>query len=269
MVFHRSLSFLALALPAAFLPVHSASAQTFLSGDWTITLRGNVVASPKYPGSDELSVLPYPSIGVRRAGNRESYSAPDDPIGIPVFDAGAFRTGVSFDIIGARKTKDHPELFGLGSVKWGFEAGVFAEAWASPNFRARVDVRHGVRGHRGIVADFAADAILPYGDWTFSAGPRLTAASSKYMDAYFGVTPAEAALNGVLPAYSPGGGVRSAGVTGAASWRFAPQWRATGYVRYDRLIGPAGDSPIPRLAGSRDQFTFGAVLAYSFNVRIP
>jgi outer membrane scaffolding protein for murein synthesis (MipA/OmpV family) len=116
-----------------------------------------------------------------------------------------------------------------------------------------------------VVADFALDGVLPSGAWTFSAGPRLTLASGDYMDAYFSVSPLESVLNGA-PAYAAGGGVKSVGAAVAATYRFSPQWSTTGFARYDRLVGSAGDSPIPQLYGSRNQFTFGANVAYSFAV---
>ena len=255
------------AAPGAALAQYGSSLPSWASGEWVVTLRGNVVASPDFPGSDELSVIGYPSMSLRRAGTPDRFSSPDDAISFGLIDTGTFRAGPSFRYIGARKQKDHFELIGLGDVPWTIEAGVFAELWPTDYLRARVDVRHGFHGHRGLVADFALDGVLPYGAFSFSAGPRLTLASSRFMDAYFSVSPFEANINGA-PAYSASGGVKSVGLAGAVNYRFSPQWSTTGYVRYDRLVGDAGDSPIPQLYGSRNQFTVGASVGYTFNVRM-
>ena len=68
-------------------------------------------------------------------------------------------------------------------------------------------------------------------------------------------------------AYAPDGGIRSAGASAALSYRFSQQWAATGYARWDRLLGPAADSPVPKAFGSLNQFSFGGSMAYSFDTR--
>ena len=254
-----------LALPAL---VGSANAQMPWEGDWTVTVKGNVGVSPKYPGSDELRAIPYPSLSLRRPGSPQRFSAPDDAISFGLLDLGAFRAGPSFRYVGARKSSDHRELTGLRNVPWTVEGGAFMEFWPAEFARARVDVRYGFRGHEGVVADFAADGVHRYGPWTMAAGPRLVVASRDNMSAYFGVSTAEATANAAITqAYSPDGGLRSAGAAASLSYRFSQQWAATGYARWDRLIGPAADSPVPKAFGSLNQFSFGGSMAYSFDTR--
>ncbi len=92
--------------------------------------------------------------------------------------------------------------------------------------------------------------------------------SSNYQDAYFTVTRPnrwQAACPSIALARAS---TRSA-VAGSATYRFNPQWEVTGYVRYDRLVGDAADSPITVLTGSPNQWTFGAIVGYSFDIRIP
>lgn len=255
---------------AAAMSATTASAQTFspFSGEWIVTLKGNVVASPSFPGSKKLRLFGYPSMSFRRAGTPERFSAPDDTISFGVLNFGRFRAGPSFAFVGSRTRSDDARLAGLRKLDWTLEAGLFAEFWPVDVLRARVDVRRGFHGHRGVVADFGLDGVLRSGPWTFSAGPRISFATSRYMQTYFGVTPAESAANGLVPAYRADGGVHSAGAIVAASYRWSPQWAVTVYGKWERLAGSAGKSPIPRRLGSRDQFTFGARLARSFNWRI-
>jgi outer membrane protein len=266
MSYRASLIVSVLALPAL---AGAASAQAPWEGDWTVTLKGNVGVSPRYPGSDQLRTIPYPSLSVRRAGTPERYAVPDDPISFGLLDLGVFRAGPSFRYVGARKASDNPELTGLRNVPWTAEGGAFMEIWPAEFARARVDLRYGFRGHEGVVADFAADGIYRYGPWTMSAGPRMTVASRDYMNAFFGVSAAEAFANPVInQAYAPDGGLRSAGASAALSYRFSQQWAATGYARWDRLLGPAADSPVPKAFGSLNQFSFGGSVAYSFDTRL-
>ncbi len=271
MTSRRLLSMLAgaavLALPAA------ASAQwenplSFLSGEWTVTARGNVVASPKYPGSDEFSVFGFPSFKVRRAGTTDNYGAPDDPISFALIRSGGLRLGPSFRYVGSRSPSDDIELLGLSKVPWTLESGAFVEYWPTDFIRGRIDVRYGFHGHKGVVADFGVDGLLRSGAWTFALGPRARIASSNYQNAYFTVSAPESLASG-LPVYKAGAGLNSLGVAGFASYKFNPQWELTGYARYDRLVGDAADSSVTRLTGSPNQWTFGAIVGYSFDIRIP
>lgn len=264
MLSRSALGLLFLLAPAA---AHAQSF-SFLSGEWIVTAKGTVAATPSYPGADEMRVSGYPSLGFRRPGEAETFGAPDDPASFALIRSGGLRLGPSFKFIGSRKASDNAELAGLNDVDWTLEAGVFAEYWFSPNFRTRADVRYGFHGHRGVVADLGADLVLPTGAWTFSAGPRVTLASGQYMDAYFGISSTESGASG-LAEYGPGGGLRSVGLAGAATYRFSPEWAVTGFARWDRLVGDAADSPITRVIGSPNQVTVGASVAYSFSIRIP
>jgi outer membrane protein len=251
----------------------AASAQwenplSFLSGEWTVTAKGNVVASPKYPGSNEFAMFGYPSFSIRRAGTPNTFGAPDDPISMALIRSGGLRIGPSFRYIGSRSASDDIELLGLDKVPWTLETGAFVEYWPTEFLRGRVDVRYGFHGHKGVVADFGLDGLMRSGPWTFALGPRMRVVSGSYQDAYFTVTPAESIASG-LPAYRAGAGVNSLGLAGFTSYKFNPQWEVTGYVRYDRLIGDAADSPITRRTGSPNQWTIGAILGYSFDIRIP
>jgi outer membrane scaffolding protein for murein synthesis (MipA/OmpV family) len=270
MILRRVLSLLALGIAAAPAPALAQwdNPLSFLSGEWTVTARGNVVASPKYPGSDEFSVVGFPSLRVRRAGTPDTFGAPDDPLSLALIRSSGLRIGPSFRFIGSRSPSDDAELFGLAKVPWTIEAGAFVEYWPTEFLRGRVDVRYGFHGHEGVVADFAADGFLRNGPWTMSLGPRLRVAGSNYQSSYFSVSLAESAASGLAP-FRASSGLNAVGAAGAVSYRFNPQWELTGYARYDRLVGDAADSPITVVTGSPNQWTFGAILGYSFNVRIP
>lgn len=250
-------------------PVYADPFWSPLSGDWLVTIKGNLVASPQYPGSSNLAFSPSPGLSVRRAGTPLAYSAPDDNPGFALVDHGWFKFGPSARFVAARQTSSHAELKGLRDIDWTIEAGLFAEFWASENIRLRADTRHGFHGHRGLVADLAADWVQSLGQWTVSGGPRLSFANSRYMGRVFGVTPAESLASGVMPADRPGGGLKSAGLMLAASYDWSPKWRTTVWGRYDRLLAEAASSPIVTKTGSPNQFTLGATVAYSFDLRIP
>ncbi len=97
-----------------------------------------------------------------------------------------------------------------------------------------------------------------------SGGPRVSFASSDFFEAYYGVSAQESALSGI-GAYNPGGGLRSAGIGGAITWKTTENVTTSLFGEYQRLLGPAADSTIVRERGAADQFTGGGAATYRFD----
>jgi outer membrane scaffolding protein for murein synthesis (MipA/OmpV family) len=238
------------------------------TSQWVVTLKGNAIFSPDYLGAKDYTLTPFPSLGIRRAGTPAAFAAPDDGIGIALLENQWFRFGPVARYRPGRYLDDDAKLFGLDKVPWTVEAGVFAEVWPTPNLRGRVEVRHGFREDDGWVGDIAADLVLPYGNWTFSAGPRFAFGADTFMRTNFGVTPEEAALNPFIAApYKPSAGLFGAGVAAAATYQWNQNWSTTVQASWTRLVQDAAKSPIVKTLGSRDQFVVGLTAAYSFYVQ--
>lgn len=233
---------------------------------WIVTLRANLRAQPSYPGADDLSFIGYPSFSLRRAGTVERFSAPDDGLSFSFLDDSALRFGVVGRFQGGRYLQDDRRLFGLNKIDWAIEPGLFVEYWPVEFLRARAEIRHGINGHHGFVADLGLDLVQTFGAFTVSAGPRMSLGDSDFTQTYFGVTPEEAALNGVVTAYSPSGGITSVGATASASYNWSEQWSTTAFVSYKRLVGDAADSPIVKEFGSENQVGLGLTVSYSFGM---
>lgn len=235
------------------------------SGGWTITLKANAIAGPKYPGASDLGFLAYPSGSIRRAGTDAGFSAPDDGLGIALYETASFRLGPVVRYQPGRYDGSDSRLRGIRDARWAIEPGVFAELWPMPQtLRARFEIRRGFRGHEGAIATFGLDLVQHLGNWTFSAGPRAHVADSDYMRSYFGVTQRDAAWNPRVAPYRPGGGLRSVGAVAAVGYRLGENWSATVHAGYERLADRPGNSPIVKAFGSRNQVNFGATLSYSF-----
>jgi hypothetical protein len=58
--------------------------------------------------------------------------------------------------------------------------------------------------------------------------------------------------------------IQAYGATMSFLTQFSKNWGVSTYAKYDRLTGDAADSPIVLTYGSRDQFSFGAALTYTF-----
>ncbi|MGL4728565.1 MAG: MipA/OmpV family protein, partial [Bosea sp. (in: a-proteobacteria)] len=206
------------------------------SGGWIVTLRANAVSGPKFPGSSDLGFIAYPTGSIRRVGSTQRFSAPDDGLNFALYENGFLRAGVVARYQAGRYTAADSRLAGIRDAKWAIEPGAFAEIWAIPDtVRARFEIRRGFHGHEGVVGNFGLDLVQRFGQWTFSAGPRVSFADADYMKSYFGVTAQDAAWNRRVTAYKPDGGIKGYGAAGAITYKFNDSWSLTTYASYERL----------------------------------
>ncbi|MFC0218428.1 outer membrane scaffolding protein for murein synthesis (MipA/OmpV family) [Pseudochelatococcus lubricantis] len=243
------------------------------SARWVATVSANVNVGPSFIGSDKYTFTPYPLISIRRGGQARRPSIPGDGFQLDLLN----HEYLSFGPVGRYKSgryfANDRKLFGLRKLPWTVEGGAFVEVWPTHNLRGRVEARHGFRDEDGWVVDLAADFVQPFGQFTFTVGPRASWASGKSMRNTFGVNEYEASLNNLvfpqhgLYAYKPESGFQSAGAATSLAYRLNDAWSATATASYSRLVGDAGRSPIVRrLGGERNQFNFGLTAAYSFGV---
>jgi len=215
--------------------------------------------APRYPGADRYSVRPFFDLSRAEGDDPFAFEAPDESTGFALLRDARLQAGPSLGFEGARRRRDTDGA--LPRVGFTVEAGGFVQYQLTDAVRLRGEARQGIGGHRGLVGVVGADYVARDGDdWLLSLGPRLTLANGRYQRAYFGV-PAPAAG---LPAYRPGGGVQAVGATAGALRQLTPRWGLYGYAKYDRLVGDAGDSPVVRRYGARDQLSGGLALSYTF-----
>lgn len=262
---------------------HAASAQTAftlpappfelpvlpsVSGTWTAMVGVGGEYKPDYEGSKKSMFSPVPIFTIRRAGSADAFRGPRDSASIALIDFGDLRAGPAAKFVSARKSYNYHELNGLGDVKAAVELGGFVEYYPVDWFRVRTEVRQGVGGHHGTVADFSADFIVPViARLTISAGPRFTWESTQATSPYFGIDAVQAAATG-LSIFDAKGGAHSAGVGGQVKYRINPQWEVHTYVEYERLLGDAAKSPLVVARGSVNQTTVGLGASYAFDFRI-
>ena len=217
--------------------------------------------APTYPGADGVSLRPFIDVSRVRGDDPFAFEAPDESFGLTLFNTGALAIGPSLGFEGKRKASD---AGGLPRVKSTFEVGGFVQFQLAEPVRLRAEVRQGIGGHKGLVADLSADYVLRDADrWLLSVGPRLTLSNDRYNDKYFSAAPLDAAAAGIR-AYDADGGLQSAGATLGGLYQFTPRWGLQAYARYDRLVSDAADSPVVRAFGSRNQFSTGVAATYTF-----
>ena len=256
-----------LILPALFLTwTATPAAAQDESGKSIYTAGLGIQFKPNYPGADDFQLEPLPVVRVRHQGETLAAQSPDENFSFRLFGP---RDGLSFGPALNFQTKRKQSDVGapVGDVGFTVEPGVFVQGYLAENVRLRAEARHGVGGHNAFVGDISADYVIRPADDRYVAtiGPRVRLAEAKYNRRYFGVTPDRAIASG-LPAYDPDGGVYSVGAAAGMLYQFTPKWGAFGYAGYDRLIGDAADSPIVRGYGSRNQFSAGLAVTYSFSL---
>lgn len=96
-----------------------------------------------------------------------------------------------------------------------------------------------------------------------NTGTHVGVASAKYQQTNFDVDADNVARSG-LPRYAGESGVDEVGLAVGASYEVSRDWLLIGRLQVARLVGDAGDSPIVKLRGNRNQSTFVLAIGRSF-----
>jgi outer membrane protein len=229
---------------------------------WRYRATAGLQFTPRHPGSDDLQPSPMVNFDRERGDEPFKFEAPDDGFGIEIINTNGFAFGPVANFEDSRTAEDVGA--DLPKIDWSVELGAVVKYELGDRFRIRGELRKGVTGHKGWVGTAGADVIFRDADrWLFSIGPRVTWSDDTYQDAWFSVAPEDSVPSG-LPAYDADGGIHAYGATASAIVQFSRRWGLSTYAKYDRLRGDPADSPIVQVLGSRDQFSFGAGLTYTF-----
>ena len=233
--------------------------------DWIVTVGGRAAVGPSYEGDSHSVIRPSIIASARPADRPYRFTPPDDGGSVVLFGGRHIEVG---PVLWFRYGRgDSGPLKGFDKIGFAVEPGLFANFWATDWLRARVQVRQGIIGHHGAVGDAGIDYLHTGHKVDFSIGPRIGYGDARYMDTYFGVTPEEALRSPLLTKpYDPGAGIRYAGVETAVQYHWTNRVRTVVDFGYHRLVQGAGDSPVVAIAGSRNQYSAGVGLTYSFGV---
>lgn len=258
----------ALLLASAGLLATPASAQEDTGkSDLNIMVGMGLKTRPSFPGSGENKIGALPVVNIWRGSEEFPVETPDESFGFTLIGKRG-KTSFGPTLTFATQRKGEDAITGLSDVKFGVEAGGFAETYLGPMVRLRTEVRQGLGAHKGLTADGALDLIArsPGDKLVGTIGPRVRWGNSRYTRAYFGVGPQESVATGLAP-YRPKGGLYAYGVMAGAYYKLSPKWGLFGFAGYDRLTGNAADSPIVTQIGSRNQFSTGIAATYTFQVK--
>lgn len=239
---------------------------------WYVRLGTFGFVMPEYEGSDHYKVRPMPDVEITY-DNRFFLSRQGLGANLLTTDNLTLGAAVAFD--GGRKSSKDKALFGYRDVGDTAIGRVFAE-YTIDRLMLSADVATDLLGdgHKGTEATLSATWMFnPVGRTMVLFGPSLTWASDNYMNAYFSTTadrlrPVAPNISTIPPGsrtgYKAEAGFNNAGLTAIAIHPLDDHWSLTGFAGYSRLLGDAADSPFVKDNGSRDQFTGGLGLSYTF-----
>jgi outer membrane protein len=233
---------------------------------FTVILAAGPELAPSFPGAKSFTVLPSLHLAYLRPGEHDFFYSPDDAFDIALINTGFFRAGPAGNFIERRGLSNgNSQFFGLPNVGLSAEVGGFAEIWPwQDRLRIRGEVLKAVTGYDGLVGTVGADLIQHLGPFEFTVGPRIKFGDQRFADAYFTITPGEAAANGLVTPYKASGGLTSAGAFVSARYEVSQNVSATIFGGYDRLVESVGSSPVATVLGNQNQFTGGFTISYAF-----
>jgi outer membrane scaffolding protein for murein synthesis (MipA/OmpV family) len=201
---------------------------------------------PRYDGADRYHFEGGPSIDIRYSDLY--FASTGEGFGANVAQGQNWRISlaVAYDL-GRRGQDDDEHLHGLGNINPAPELKLAGDYVISKSFPMvlRADIRRSFGGSNGWIGDIGAYMPLPGSSKTFFwfAGPSLTFADSKYMNAWFGIDQQQAAES-QYSYYHASAGLKSAGFGVSAIWFFQKHWFAACDFALEQLVGSAAHSPV-------------------------
>lgn len=234
---------------------------------WDVTIGAGALYAPDFPGSRTRRLLPYPYGEIYYKdrfgfdfGSLSWFAVNTESASLEVF--------LSYDF--GRQDTDRAASFspgaarlrGLGTLEGTPELGLSASTtiWGLPVYGSVRKAPDG-RGHGGAVGSVGIDfpvQITQKLSTSLSLGVDWV--DENYAQAYYGVTPAQAARTRFKP-YDATGGFNNVSASLAMLYRYDRHWRLVAVAGIGRLLGDAADSPITE---TRNQPFAGFYVAYRF-----
>jgi outer membrane scaffolding protein for murein synthesis (MipA/OmpV family) len=255
-----ALTYIALTAGTSLAQEPAADAETaFPGGEMTGQIGALGFYAPDYEGSDHYEFSPVPMVDL--TWRERIFLSTREGLGAYAVSTEQFRVGAAVNYGFGRDDDDVGLGDGIGDVDGGVTGALIAK-WMHGPFFVSSSLLHQLTGDdTGFLMTISAGGIIPVSERFLIIGSAsIQAADDTYMDAYFGLSGADAAASG-LTAFDADAGFKSAGVTVGLGYDVFESWTVMTMAGYTRLLGDAADSPIIDTA---DQFTVGAGLTYRF-----
>jgi outer membrane scaffolding protein for murein synthesis (MipA/OmpV family) len=215
---------------------------------WQVELGLGAQYAPVFDGIGKYQVQPGPVIDIRYKDY--AFASTGEGVGFNLFSFRhiSFGAAVTYDL-GRSPHLDGSALSGLGTIHPAPELKIFATTALAEAFPLviRVDARKQLGATNGYIGDAGAYLPLPGSSQTFVwfAGPTVTLADSRYMNAYFGVSQVQAE-NTRYRRYKASAGFKSAGFGVSSDYFVTAHTIISVNAAFNRLLGSAANSPITR-----------------------
>lgn len=223
------------------------------ASNWDVHLSLGAFVFPEYRGSRDYRALPLPMVGA--TWNNRLWLNPIGGARWSLTPDKALSVGPVVKYVRGRRNRG--ELSNLSRASGGFAGGVFAHYRLGP-VQLEGEVIHALSG--GLEGSQAQLQAHLHGRLSprlhYSTGPAVKWASSRWNDAYFGISATDAERSG-LPAYTPGAGLTELQLHGRLSYILDRQSAISVFGSVGRLLEDAADSPIVSEVGRPQQVYFG------------
>lgn len=225
--------------------------------DWKFELGGGAMFGPKYEGSDNYTVMPFPNASIEYK-NGLFFANGGDGIGSYPLQGENYKVGASIgSAMGRSEDDDKDNLRGMGEIDTGVVGNLMGEYDIGPlKLSGKLTKSN---DDYGMTAEADLGTMFPVTEklmviWKIGA----KWADEDQMNTYFGVSPTQSAHSGYAR-YHAESGFKSVGVTVGAFYNITEHWDAMLMVNGDQLIGDAADSPI-----TKQEFQPMALLGVSY-----
>lgn len=234
-----------------------------------VSLGAAGVYRPEYKGSNDYEAAPLPFVGFRY-GRGDFYVSLEGPaLRANILPGGWLEAG---PVLAFERGRDddikNSAVRRLSKIDFAVNAGVFV--------RKRFDLAGGElkigaealtdtgEVHEGVLANVGLDYDRALSErWSAGASLSATWGDRKYMQTYYGVSPAGALASGLSP-YAADKGLENVEFGATLRYQINDRWSGLAHGSYTRLVDSAADSPIVARQGSADQGQFALALFYSF-----
>ncbi len=218
--------------------------------NWDITLGATTQFSKTYEGSDSYRLEPLPYFHVLWHDMIEI-----DPEGINAYLIGNEKAnaGVGLTYDWGRQQKNihalfgshHPQsLQGLGNIDPSLGLKAFANYTVHKIEFGVEAVQYTGNQNDGLLVNLSAERSYHYRKrWTFTPSINTDYCDARYMQAYFGVTPAQASRS-QFQAYNASAGFKDITISLTSIYQWNKHWFTASELSVQKLVGDAADSPI-------------------------
>ncbi len=229
----------------------------------TLTAGLGLAVLPEYEGSEDYKGAPI--LYVRNQWTSGQYvQFLGTTLSGNALPSNTWQAGPLLRYRAARDKVKNDRVDDMKKVDAAWELGGFA-AFQYQHWNAKVEAAQDVAdGHDGFLLTLSGGYTLPLPRAAMlNLSLSTTYADEDYMQAYFGVSAADAQRSR-LKRYDADAGFKDISATALATFRFTPNWGLMAVLRLTALLGDAADSPVVDDEGSSSQLLAGAAVTYKF-----